>query len=408
MSSTTGTSRSEFASLVARPRYPGFVLTVSLARVSGTMFNTAGILLVLNRTGSAALAGATAAAAVLPGALSGPVLGAWLDVARRRRLLIVADQLFSIVGLLAIVALAGHAPNWTVPCVAVLYSITRPFTTGSFYSALADIAGSELLDAASAIEASSLNLSFVIGPALAGALAGATSAQTAVEVQAALTVLVMGLVAVNPAFEARPDERVASVWEALRDGLRAGTRIRVLRTTGVASILAAFGWGLMSVGFPIYAAHDLRAGASSSGYLWAAVAGGSILGTFAFQRAPSLLRIGLSYGVLGISALLWPLAGALVVGILLIGLTGFLEGPAYSGTIALRQRYAPAAVRAQVMTTITSAAMVAASAGAAVGGALPHPVVLVALFTAVNMLAALTASGRELVARGQSRAGGAG
>jgi MFS-type transporter involved in bile tolerance (Atg22 family) len=89
------------------------------------MFAVAGVLLVLRRTGSAPLAGATAAAAMVPAAVSGPILGAWLDVARSRRLLMVIDQLSSAVCLLALVALAGHAPNWTLPAVAVLYSVTR-------------------------------------------------------------------------------------------------------------------------------------------------------------------------------------------------------------------------------------------------------------------------------------------
>src|ERR1700743_1834372 len=142
-----------FRGLWQRPGYPGFVLTVSLSRASSVMFNTAGVLLVLQRTGSAPLGGITAAAAGGPGALTRSVLAAWLDVARRRRVLIVADQLLSVAGLLAIVALAGHAPNWTVPAVAVIYSITRPLSMGTFFSALAEIAGPELLDHASAIEA---------------------------------------------------------------------------------------------------------------------------------------------------------------------------------------------------------------------------------------------------------------
>src|SRR5450759_5307459 len=82
-----------FRRLLRRPRYPGFVLTVSLSRTSSAMFNTAGVLLVLARTGSAPLAGLTAAATVVPGELTGPVLGAWLDVVNRRRLLVVLDQL---------------------------------------------------------------------------------------------------------------------------------------------------------------------------------------------------------------------------------------------------------------------------------------------------------------------------
>ncbi len=213
--------QSGFVKLLRRPRYPGFILTVSLSRTSATMFNVAGVLLVLGRTGSAPLAGATAAAAVLPGALSAPILGAWLDVARRRRVLIVIDQLTSVAALLAIVALAGHAPNWTVPAVAVLYSITRPFSSGSFFSALAEVAGPELLDQASAIEASSLNLALVVGPAVAGVLTGAVGAPTVVELQAAITLVVAGLIAINPVFEARSPQRAENVSQALGDGIRA-------------------------------------------------------------------------------------------------------------------------------------------------------------------------------------------
>ncbi len=157
------------------------------------MFNVAGVLLILQRTGSAPLAGATAAAAVVPSALAGPVLGAWLDVARRRRVLIVIDQLLSVLGLAAIVALTGHAADWTVPAVTVLYSITKPLSSGSFFTALAEIAGPELLDHASAVEATSLNLAVIVGPALAGVLVGIIGAAPTVECQAAITVVVAGL-----------------------------------------------------------------------------------------------------------------------------------------------------------------------------------------------------------------------
>jgi hypothetical protein len=68
-----------------------------------------------------------------------------------------------------------------------------------------------------------------------------------------------------------------------------------------------------------------------------------------------LRRVGLSYGLLGLPALLWPLADALAAGFLLVVFTDVLEEPAYSGTIALRQRHTPAAVRSQVMTTISGA-----------------------------------------------------
>jgi MFS family permease len=385
-------TRREYAALLRRPRYVSFVLTVSLSRVTGAMFITSGVLLVLERTGSAGLAGVTAAASTLPGALSGPLLGAWMDVARRRRVLIVCDQLLSVVALLAILALAGHAPGWAVPAVAVLYGITRPFSSGSFVSALAEVAGDALLDRASAIEATSLNLGIVIGPALAGALAGAIGAARVVEIQAALTLVVAGLIAVNPVFEARPPARAESLRRAMTAGTRALLHHPLLRNISAASVLANFSWGLMTIAFPLYAAQRLHAGAHASGYLWAAVALGSILGTFALAGTPSARRVGFSYGSLAVSALLWPLAGTLLAGFLLVTLTGVIEGPAYSGTIALRQRHVPAAARGQVFNTLGSLSMAAISLGAAVGGILRRPVTTILVFTAVNLVAGAIAA----------------
>jgi len=154
--------------------------------------------------------------------------------------------------------------------------------------------------------------------AAAGTLGAIARAATAVWLQAGITLVVAGLIAVNPA---------RSVREALTDGLRA------------------------------------------------------------------LADTALSYGILGASARLWPLAGTLAVGIILVGLPGVLEGPAYSGTIALRQRHTPPAVRAQRMTTVTSVAMAASALGAAVGGAIHDPLATIFVFTAVNAVAAMVARG---------------
>jgi predicted MFS family arabinose efflux permease len=381
----------DYRALLRRQGYASFAATVFVSRVTGAMFTVTGVLLVLERTGSAPLAGLTSAAAVIPGAISGPLLGAWLDVVARRRVLVVVDQLLSAVALVALVLLAGHAPNWTLPVVTVLYSITRPFSVGTFFSALAELAGMELLGPASAVEASSLNLAFIVGPGLAGVLAGASGAARVVLLQAVATVIVALLIARNPAFEARSQDRAEGVSHALRTGLRALAREPVLRATSIAVTLAAAGWGFMVVGFPLLAAQSLHAGAPAGGYLWAAIGAGSILGTVAISGSRSLQRVAISYLTLGISALAWPLAHSLPLGVALVGLTGFLEGPAFSGTIAIRQRETPPAVRAQVLTTMSSLGLIASALGAAIGGALHSPGASILAFLAVNVLAALAA-----------------
>jgi MFS family permease len=385
----------EWRALLRRPGYPGFVVTVAMSRIVSAMFNTAGVLLVLDRTGSAVLAGGVAAAAVVPGALVGPVLGAWLDVVSRRRLLIVVDQLTSVVALIAMVLLAGHAPAWTLLAAAMLLGITRPFSTGSFASALSSLAGPELLDRASAIEASSMNLGVVIGPALAGALAGITGAAHVVELQAALSVVVAAAIAFSPVFEARGPERAESIGHALRDGTRALLRIPMLRDTAIASMLANLSWGLMLVAFPLYATGTLHTGSNASGYLWAALGGGSIIGTFLLSGTPTRGRIARSYLALALSALLWLLAGSLVAGFALVLVSGVAEGPAYLGTVAMRQRHAPPAARTQTLNTMQGLNQLTMALGSVLGGVLHHPSVAIVAFCVLNLFATAVVAGRR-------------
>src|SRR6185295_1626557 len=97
------------------PGYPRFYATATLTRFADEMFSVGVVLLVLERTGSAALAGATVAAITLPSLVTGPLLGAWLDRSGRRRQAMVLDQLLAASSIVGIVVLAGNAPQWTLP-----------------------------------------------------------------------------------------------------------------------------------------------------------------------------------------------------------------------------------------------------------------------------------------------------
>ena len=58
--------------LARQPGWPALVTGGTVARLADEMFSVAVVLLVLERTGSAALAGATVAAVTLPSLVSGP------------------------------------------------------------------------------------------------------------------------------------------------------------------------------------------------------------------------------------------------------------------------------------------------------------------------------------------------
>ena len=125
--------RDSLRRLRAQPGYLKFLSAATLARVSDEMFGVGVVLLVLDRTDSPALAGATVAAITLPSLISGPLLGAWLDLTGRRRTLMVIDQIVIASVLVALVLLIGHAPTWLVPLVACPRAY-HPLSFGGFTS----------------------------------------------------------------------------------------------------------------------------------------------------------------------------------------------------------------------------------------------------------------------------------
>jgi len=116
--------RSSVFRLRRQPGYSAFLGAATLARVADEMFSVGVVLLVLERTDSAALAGATVAAVTLPSLVTGPLLGAWLDLTGRRRMLMVIDQLTISASLVGILALAGNAPAALLPCAALVAGLT--------------------------------------------------------------------------------------------------------------------------------------------------------------------------------------------------------------------------------------------------------------------------------------------
>jgi len=131
---------------------------------------------------------------------------------------------------------------------------------------------------------------------------------------------------------------------------------------------------MLYVGFPAYAV-SVGAGAHASGYMWAAVSAGSMIGGFVLSRraagrSPWRLMSGCLLAM-AVSALAWPLAASLSVALALIFLTGLLDGPALVALISIRQRVAPAHLRAQIFTTAASIHFAVIAAGPALA-ALVH------------------------------------
>jgi predicted MFS family arabinose efflux permease len=365
--------RDSLRQLRAQPGYLAFVSAATLARVSDEMFSVGVVLLVLDRTGSASLAGATVAAMTFPSLVSGPLLGAWLDLTGRRRALMVIDQIVIASVLVAVVLLVGHGPNWLIPLAVIPAGITYPLSFGGFTSVIPALVPGELLPPANALETTSFNAAMVVGPALAGTLSAVASAAPLL-VEAGLALAALALIVRIPGLDRAPERAPEhTIWSVAADGLRVIVSVPELRGVTATAVFGMTGLGLLTVAFPLFAVEHLDVGRSAAGYMWAAFAVGSTLGALALvriqRRVPSERIVFTGYTVFGALMLAWPLANALPVLLALIAVAALADGPALAAQFAVRQQHVPSSLYGQVFTTAVGLKVGAFSLGAALAGA---------------------------------------
>jgi MFS family permease len=354
--------------------YPQFLAAATMARLADEMFAVGVVLLVLERTDSPSLAGATIAAATLPGMLSGPVIGAWLDRTGRRSLIYKVDRLLLCAVLLGILAVAGQAPALVVPVLAFITGLTLPVTFTGFTSMIPLIVSEEMLRPANAVEAASMNVALICGPALAGLIAGLAGPPAAIVAEVVLTLVALVLILRIPYLNRGGATEPLPLRQLIADGFRHIAGDRILRVVSAAGAVNNVGWGVLMVVFPLWAAADLGAGHSASGAIWAAFASGSLLGALALARVQArypqewVLFVGMV--VMGAGMLTWVAAGSLAGALVLVLLTAVVEGPAVAAVFSVRQQRTPPGMQAQVMGTLGSVQVGAFAIGSAIGGPL--------------------------------------
>src|SRR4051812_24587418 len=334
-----------FTHLAREPGYMRFLGAATFSRVADEMFSVGVVLLVLERTGSAALAGALVAAITLPSLLTAPLLGAWLDLRGRRKALMMLDQVVASVALVAIALFAGKAPDALMVAIAFAAGLMWPLSFGGYTSLIPVIVPEELLSRANAIEATSFNVALIAGPLLAGAIAALSGPEAAVLTEAGPTAASPFLIVGFDKLDSGPVRAAGSLMEVVRDGLRLLVSVPQLFGTTVAGALNLIGAGFLTVAFPFFCVEHLGVDRNASGALWAAFAVGSTVGALALvrlqRRYPPHRIVVLSLVAYGTLMLLWPLAESLLVACGLIALAALADGPGLAATFAVRQDWAP-------------------------------------------------------------------
>jgi MFS family permease len=302
---------------------PWFVL-----QVTGSGTATAGILLTLQ----------------LPAILTGMVIGSLIDRFQPRALITIDNGLRTlIIGLIPILYWFGLLEPWLLFLLTFLAGMLVPATDVGARSILPDLVEDKDLDAANMLWSFSLNLSLVVGPAIAGILVASFGGPSVLLIDAG-TFAVMALVASTlPNLKRSKPPAQAPLSERL--GLHQLWNMKVVRLTTLLSLVFFFPYGPLEAAMPLYSDAVLQTDARGYGLLWSALAFGALIGTLSSTTLSRRLRLGIA---LPLIALLWgaslmPMVFInelwLACGLLLLG--GLMWGPYTPMETTLLQRNVP-------------------------------------------------------------------
>jgi MFS family permease len=347
-----GTLVSLFGDAFALIALPWFVLQMTN---SGTA--TAGILLTLQ----------------LPAIVTSMVIGPLIDRFQPRAILTIDNSVRAlIIGLIPILYWLGWLELWLLFLLTGLAGMLAPATGVGSRSILPDMVEDQDLDAANMLWSFSINLSLVIGPAVAGALIASFGGPFVLLIDAA-TFAVMALVSITiPTLHRIKSLAPAALSERL--GFRQLWQMKVVRFTTLLSLVFFFSYGPLEAALPLYSTAVLQTDAQGYGLLWSALAVGALLGTLSSTALSRRMRLGVA---LPLIALLW---GATLLPIVFINdlwlactmlfLGGLMWGPYTPMETTLLQRTVPRSQLGRVLGARSALLTAGMPFGLAIGGLL--------------------------------------
>lgn len=392
---------------------PLYVLVAFLGRLPLAMSQLGTLLLVTGATGSYAAGGASAGAFAVANALGAPLAGTLTDRIGQRPVLLVQSAVGSA-GLLALVLLAqGHvagAPWWPLAAVAAGAGLFVP-QVGTMarvrWRPISRRAGAEdrvVVDAAFSYEGAADEASFVLGPALVGAV-GAILNPAAAIVTAALL-----LAAFGTWFAAHPTARLVG---AARRAHRSGEgRLVSPALLVLAAVQLSIGmvFGSVQTGTSVLATAagepgltGLMHGLLGVGSVAAGLAVVAVPDTFAYEnrlRVFTAVMVVLALPLLAVDGL-----GLLAVVLLVLGVA---IAPSMITTFTVAERVTPVRHLGAAMTVLAAVTGLGYALGSSVAGRLAdwggHAPAYGVTILATVLAAATSLAGARVLRRAQERA----
>ncbi|TDQ04777.1 MFS transporter [Labedaea rhizosphaerae] len=324
----------DYRAALTTPGARGAVVAAIFARLPIAMIGLSLLLYVQRETGAFATAGLVSAGVLVGVALGSVVQGRLMDRLGPTRPLLVSSSAFVVLATISVLAVEAHAKTWVLVLLALGVGFSQP-TVGSASRAMWPrlVPAGSVRQAAYAYEAISMEVFFILGPALAGVLLAAPWPGTGVVAGSACMALGSIWFALTPLQRGhKPDnsERTPDLLGALASP--------GMRTIAIAALGFGVTVGLVEVAVPAAATH--AGSPSMSGLLLGLFSVSSVLfGVFyashpwprdLAKRLPVLLgAFSVLIALLAIPSTLLGLAGAL----LLAGTMITPQSTAHSATI---------------------------------------------------------------------------
>ena len=328
---------------------------------------------VLQATESGTAAAGILLSLQLPAILTSMVIGTLIDRFQPWAIITMDNGLRTlIIGLIPILYWFGWLELWLLFLLTCLAGMLVPATEVGSRSILPNLVKDEDLDAANMLWSFSLNLSLVIGPAVAGLLVASFGGPSVLLIDAATFALMAFAAVTIPSVERSKPPLEVPLFERL--GIRQLWDMKVVRYTTLLSLVFFFSYGPLEAALPLYSNAILQTDARGYGLLWSALAVGALIGTLSSTMLSRHVRLGFA---LPLIALLWgasllPMAFInklwLACGLLMLG--GLMWGPYTPMETTLLQRNVPKAQLGRVFGARSTLLTAGSPLGLAVGGIL--------------------------------------
>jgi MFS family permease len=236
--------------------------------------------LVFDITHSSAAVAAVSAADGLPAVVLSLGGGLLADRLPRRRILLFTQSVLGISsGVLAGLALTGHAGFWAIIAVAVVYGSADALDLPTRQALVADLVDRELIVNAVALSSTAMSATRIIGPSLAGLLIATAGPGACFAVLSAAYIAPLAvLLTVIPDVRPLPRPAGSTAMGELFEGVRTVRRDPLVR--GIVIVCAALAFlGVSYMPFlPILARNQLHGGPAVLGLLYSIGGIGGVVG----------------------------------------------------------------------------------------------------------------------------------